>query len=180
MIETILGKTVDVVSNPNLYKWANVWGSVQKRYYTSPVQIRREKQILDFVHLNEFKKLYIEKDTDILKQLHSQPTPNDCDLVIVTDQKFSRLPCSGIVERINQLLNQCPRLLICLNRHYINIDNQYHNPELDSNINLAITQWLRRSLPDQHVIDLSLDYVDRGDYFTWVVPDRIYYIKQCN
>jgi hypothetical protein len=180
MVETILGKTVDVVANSNLYKWANVWGSVQKRYYPVPVQIRREKQLLDFVHLNEFKKIYIEKDTDILAELCSQPTPDGCDLVIVTDQKFSRLPCRGIVERIKQLLNQCPRLLICLNRHYINIDNQYHDSALDSNINLAITQWLRRSLPEQTVLDLSLDYVDHGDYFTWVVPDRIYYIEKCN
>ena len=177
MIETILGKTVDVVSNPNLYKWAKVWGSVQKRYSTAPVQIRREKQILDFVHLNEFKKLYIEKDTDILEQLHSQSTPDNCDLVIVTDQKFSRLPCCGIVERILYLLERSPRLLICLNRHYINIDNQYCDPGLDSNINLAITQWLKRSLPEQTVLDLSLDYVDHGDYFTWVLPDRIYYIE---
>jgi hypothetical protein len=180
MIETILGKTVDVVSNTNLYKWANVWGSVQKKYYTVPVRFRREKQLLDFVYLNEFKKMYIEKDTDILKLLHSEASPDGCDLVIITDQKFSRLPCSGIIDRINTLLNQCPNLLVCLNRHYINIDNQYYDATLDSNVNLAITQWLKRSLPEQSVIDLSLDYVDRGDYFTWVVPDRIYYIKKCN
>jgi hypothetical protein len=180
MIETILGKTVEVISNNNLYKWAKVWGSVQKKYYTEPVQFRREKQLLDFVYLNNFKKLYIEKDTDILESLHSEYTPDGCDLVIVTDQKFSRLPCCGIIDRINKLLAQCPKLLICLNRHYINIDNQYHDTTLDSNINLAITQWLKRSLPNQSIIDLSLDYVDRGDYFTWVVPDRIYYIEKCN
>lgn len=177
MVETILGKTVDVVSHANLYKWASVWGSVQKKYYTTPVQLRREKQLLDFVYLNEFKKFYIEKDTDILQQLQSEPSPKESELVIITDQKFSRLPCSGIVERIQQLLQQCPRLLICLNRHYINIDNQYCDPSLDTNINLAMTQWLKRSLPTQTVLDLSLDYVDHGDYFTWVVPDRIYYIE---
>lgn len=177
MIETILGKTVDVVSSANLYKWASVWGSVQKRYYTSPVQLRREKQLLDFVCLNDFKKLYIEKDTDILQSIISAPTPDNCNLVIIADQKFSRLPCCGIVERINQLLEQCPRLLICLNRHYINIDNQFCDAALDTNINLAITQWLKRSLPGKSVLDLGLDYVDHGDYFTWVVPDRIYYIE---
>lgn len=177
MIETIMGKTVDVVSHTNLYKWANVWGSIQKKYYTIPIQYRREKQLLDFVYLNEFKKLYIEKDTDILQQLQSASAPDGCDLVIITDQKFSRLPCCGIVEKIKQLLQQCPQLLICLNRHYINIDNQYCNSRLDSNINLAIAQWLTRNLPEQTVLDLSLDYVDHGDYYTWVVPDRIYYIK---
>jgi hypothetical protein len=179
MNENILGQTVEVVKTTNLYKWAKTWGKIQKNYYQDRVYLRREKQLEDFVHLNEFTHPYVVKDTDILTNIQSVDTPNNADLVIITDQKFSRQPCSGIVEKIVELLNQCPHLLLCLNRHYINIDNQFIDIELDQNLNLAITQWLKKNLPgDVVVVDMSLDYLDCGDYFTWVIPDRIYYIKK--
>ena len=178
MIETLLGKNVEIVTSQNLYKWAKVWGKVQKNYYSEPIYLRREKQIEDFINLNEFQKVYVEKDTDILKHINSVSSPLDADIVVITDQKFSRLPCVGIIERIQELLSQCPRLYLCLNRHYINIDNSYCDPTLDKHYPLAITQWLKKSLNATQVIDLSLDYLDCGDYFTWVVPDRMYYITQ--
>jgi hypothetical protein len=43
---------------------------------------------------------------------------------------------------------------------------------------LAMTQWLKKQLPDTKILDMSLDYLDRGNWFTWVVPDRIYYIER--
>ena len=125
MIETILGKSVEVIAPKNLYKWASVWGKVQKNYYPIPVHLRREKQIEDFVKLNGFEKLYIEKDTDILKTLVSTDSADSADLVIITDQKFSRLPCHIIVEKIQELLTKCPRIFLCLNfrllfpKHYL-------------------------------------------------------------
>lgn len=178
MPEQILGKSIQTVSPRNLYKWASVWGKVQKNYYPNPVYLRREKQIEDFVKLNEFKNLYIEKDTDILKQLASVSDPGSADLIIITDQKFSRLPCCAIVEMVSSLLEQCPRILLCLNRHYINIDHSFVDADLSDHYPLAITQWLKKQLPDADIVDLSLDYLDCGDWFTWVVPDRIYYIQQ--
>ena len=177
MYETILAKTVEVVEPKNLYKWASVWGKVQKNYYTGPVHLRREKQIEDFVCLNEFKSLYIEKDTDILKTLESVPCPDQAELIIITDQKFSRLPCTALIDRILALLCQCPKMYLCLNRHYINIDNTYTDTSLSDHYPLAITQWLKKSLPQTQVIDLSLNVLDKGDWFTWVVPDRMYYIE---
>lgn len=173
-------RNIEIVKNQNLYKWAKFWSKIQKNYYKEPVYLRREKQIEDFVYLNEFKKIYVEKDTDILKNIVSVKNANQADLVIITDQKFSRMPCVGIIERINWLLSQCPDLFVCLNRHYINIDNSYINNTLDENLNLAITQWLKKHLTQVSLIDLSLDYLDYGDYFTWVIPDRMYYIKKCN
>jgi hypothetical protein len=167
-----------IVTPQSLYKWASVWGKIQKNYYHEPVYLRREKQIEDFILLNEFKKIYLEKDTDILKNLTSQSSPADADLVVITDQKFSRLPCVGIIDKIQNLLNQCPRLYICLNRHYINIDNNYCDLTLSEHYTLAVTQWLRKNLPTARVIDMSLDYLDHGDYFTWVIPDRMYYIEK--
>jgi hypothetical protein len=174
----ILDKTVDIIAPSTLYKWARVWGKIQKNYYQDDVYLRREKQIEDFVSLNEFKNLYIEKDTDILKNLTSVQDPAQADLMIITDQKFSRLPCVAIVEKIITLLDRCPKMLICLNRHYINIDNSYMDQTLSNHYPLAVTQWLKKNLPDACVLDLSLDVLDRGDWFTWVVPDRMYYIER--
>jgi hypothetical protein len=174
----ILDKTVDIIAPSTLYKWASVWGKIQKNYYQDDVYLRREKQIEDFVSLNEFKNLYIEKDTDILKNLTSVQGPAQADLMIITDQKSSRLPCVAIVEKIITLLDRCPKMLICLNRHYINIDNSYMDQTLSNHYPLAVTQWLKKNLPDAHVLDLSLDVLDRGDWFTWVVPDRMYYIER--
>lgn len=180
MIENIKDKEVEVIKSSNLYKWAKVWGKVQKNYYPQPVALRREKQIEDFVFLNEFQHLYIEKDTDILQNLYSVDTPKQADLIIITDQKFSRLPCTAMIERIQQLLIEFPKMYLCLNRHYINIDNSFCDASLNSHFLLAITQWLKKNLVNARVTDMSLDYIDRGDYFTWVVPDRMYYIEKCN
>lgn len=177
MIENIQGKEVDVIETINLYKWAKIWGKVQKNYYPKPVMLRREKQIEDFVLLNEFQYLYIVKDTDILKNLKSVDTPEQADLIIITDQKFSRLPCSAMIEQIQELLLQCPKIYLCLNRHYVNIDNSFCDSALSDYYTLAVTQWLKKNLVNSRVTDLSLDYLDCGDYFTWVVPDRMYYIE---
>ena len=170
--------SIEIVSPKNLYKWASVWGKIQKDYYKDPVYLRREKQIEDFILLNEFKNIYVKKDTDILKNLVSVESPAVAELVIITDQKFSRMPCVGIIDKIQQLLNECPRLFICLNRHYINIDNTYWDTSLSEHFPLAITQWLKKNLKDVRIIDMSLDYLDCGDYFTWVVADRMYYIEK--
>lgn len=178
MIDQIYGKSVNVIAPKTLYKWAGAWGKIQKNYYATEVYLRREKQIEDFIFLNEYKKLYIEKDTDVLKNAQSVSSPLDADLVIITDQKFSRLPCVGIIDRINELLEQCPNLLICINRHYVNIDNTYQDQMLSAHYTLAVTQWLKKSLVTASVVDMSLDYLDSGDWFTWVIPDRIYYITR--
>lgn len=170
-------KDIKVIKSANLYKWAKVWGKVQKNYYPKTVMLRREKQIEDFVLLNEFQSLYIVKDTDILQKLNSVDTPEQADLVIITDQKFSRLPCPAMINNIQELLLRCPRMYLCLNRHYVNIDNTFCDSTLSDHYPLAITQWLKKNLVSSRITDLSLDYLDCGDYFTWVVPDRMYYIE---
>jgi len=174
----VFPENLSIIEPQNLYKWARTWGSVQKRYYQDQVYLRRERQIEDFITLNQLTPVYVEKDTDVLKNLQSVAHPLQAQLIVITDQKFSRMPCVGIVERINELLQQCPRLFLCLNRHYINIDDSFCDPTLDDNLNLAVTQWLRKSLPQVKILDLSLDYLDHGDWFTWVVPDRMYYIER--
>lgn len=176
MEKIIRGKSVEVIAPTNLYKWAKVWSKVQKNYYPYDVYLRREKQIEDFIGLNEFKNIYLEKDTDILKNIVSVESPDQADLVVITDQKFSRLPCVALINRIKTLLKACPNLYICLNRHYINIDNSYKDLSLSSHFPLAITQWLKKNIPESKIIDMSLDVIDKGDWFTWAVPDRMYYV----
>jgi hypothetical protein len=142
--------------------------------------LRREKQIEDFIYLNGFRNIRIIKDTDVLSDLNPgiRIVNRSCeaDLVVITDQKFSRFPCPALIERIEYYLSQCPKLYVCLNRHYINLDNSYIDTTLDDNFNLAITQWLKQKL-NARVTDLSLDYLDIGQTFTWAIPDRHYYIE---
>lgn len=178
MTQEILGKNVNVTAPTNLYKWAKVWGKIQKSYYDDQVYLRREKQIEDFITLNEFKNIYVMKDTDILSKIDSVESAADADLVVITDQKFSRLPCPALIDQIQKLLDECPRMFLCLNRHYINIDNSFIDASLSDHYPLAITQWLKKNMQQANVLDLSLDYLDCGDWFTWVVPDRMYFIER--
>ena len=173
-----LPKTVEILKPFSLYKWNKKYFKLQSGFFEEQFKLVREKQIEDFVFLNEFQHLYIVKDTDILQNLYSVDTPEQADLIIITDQKFSRLPCIAIIERIQQLLIECPKMYLCLNRHYINIDNSYHDATLHSKYTVAITQWLKKNLPDADVVDLSLDFEDYGRSFTWAVPDRHYFIRK--
>jgi len=169
-----------VQESKNLYKWARVFNRLQRNFFTEEIKLRREKQIEDFVLLNEFDKITLVTDTDVLTSIKKYEVDAnvDSDLVIITDQKFSRYPCPAMIEKINWYLERCPCLYLCLNRHYVNIDNSYHDYTLDSNFNLAITQWLKKSLGNSSVIDLSIDYLDCGHAFTWAIPDRHYFIKR--
>jgi hypothetical protein len=174
-------KKLQIETPRSLYKWARVWNATQRKFFTDDVRLRREKQIEDFIVLNEFQRVHFVIDTDVFVNF-DQTTwvthPSQADLVVITDQKFSRYPCPVIIDQIELLLLQCSNLYICLNRHYINIDNSYTDTALSNNFCLAIAQWLRKSLPDSQVIDLSQNYLDTGQSFTWALPDRHYFINR--
>jgi hypothetical protein len=173
-------KQVIVDPTHALYKWSKIFNRLQRQFFVDPVmKLRREKQIEDFVFLNGYQRPWILADTDVLSSLKPRQTENlqDADIAIMLDQKFSRYPCPVIIEKIIEIVEQCPALYLCLNRHYINIDNSYHDQELDDNFNRAITQWLQKNLPFE-VLDLGLDYVDYGHAFTWAIPDRHYLIRR--
>jgi hypothetical protein len=163
-----------------LYKWAKVYGGLQKKFFNEPIGYRREKQIESFIYLNEFVSVEFMTDTDVLhqaKQIYSNKLIPP-ELLVVTDQKFSRYPCHVIVEKIKEFLLTYPALYICLNRCYINIDNSFNDPTLSSNYTLAISQWLKKSLNEFSVLDLGLDVNEEGLTFTWVIPDRHFYITK--
>ena len=180
-MKTKSGKEISIVGPRPLYKWARNFKRIQDRFYPEPVKLRRIKQIEDFIILNGYRKVYhideVILDLDI---------PNDwfvdniqaADLILVTDQKFSRYPLTGIVEKIRDLTSNVPDAYICLNRHYLNIDNQHVNMDLPQDYLQAITSWLSSSLDDHVVVDMSRNYVDVGKSFTWVCPDRHYYIRR--
>ena len=173
-------KQIIVQPSRALYKWSRIFNRLQRNFFTEPVELRRERQIRDFITLNGYQQVRFKTDTDVLGDLTRVEHSADADLVVITDQKFSRYPCPIIIEKIQWHLDQCPALYLCLNRHYINIDNSYHDTELDSKYTVAITQWLKKNLPGADVVDLSLDFEDYGRSFTWAVPDRHYFIRKLN
>lgn len=161
-----------------LYKWSRIFNRLQRNFFTEPVELRRERQIRDFITLNGYQRVRFKTDTDVFGDCARVEHSSMADLVVITDQKFSRYPCPIIIEKIQWHLDQCPALYLCLNRHYINIDNSYHDATLDSKYTVAITQWLKKNLPSADVVDLSLDFEDYGRSFTWAVPDRHYFIRK--
>jgi len=175
-------KTIVINKSKNLYKWSKIFNRLQMNFFKEETKLRREKQIEDFIYLNEFKSVMLVTDTDVFGEFKNtiQVTtdPTKADIVIITDQKFSRYPCPDIINRIIDLVDCCPNLYLCLNRHYINIDNSYIDINLAPDFPLAITQWLVKELPAHQILDLSLNYLDRGDYFTWAIPDRHYLIRK--
>jgi len=180
-MQTKSGKEISVVGPRPLYKWARNFKRIQDRFYLESVKLRRIKQIEDFIILNGYKKIF--HIDEVILDLN---IPNDrfvyelstADLILVTDQKFSRYPLSGIIEKICDLTSTVPDAYICLNRHYLNIDNQRVEMDLPQDYQQAITAWLSSSLPDHVVVDMSRNYLDIGRSFTWVCPDRHYYIRR--
>lgn len=170
-------KTIVVDPATGLYKWAKIFNRLQRSFFQEHYQLRREKQINDFIRLNGYYYVHYIKDTDIFLDKVSCDL-DQAEIIVITDQKFSRYNCPTIIEHIKQYLNHA-QLYLCLNRHYINIDNTYHDLELSLDFTLAITQWLKKSL-QADVIDLSLDYTDYGNAFTWAIPDRHYLIRKKN
>lgn len=168
-----------VVRSPEpLYKWSKGFNRIQRNFFVEPVKLRREKQIEDFIVLNDFRYPFFITDTDVFKSFpRSSDLVENADIVVITDQKFSRCPCLEIINRIQALLQLCSNVYLCLNKHYINIDNAYHDPALHENFNVAIGQWLKKQLPSTNILDMSLDFVDYGQSFTWAIPDRHFYIS---
>ena len=161
-----------------MYKWARIFNRLQCNFFEEqPIKLRREKQIEDFIRLNGYQRVKFVTDTDLFDSMTDIERADDADLIVITDQRFSRYPCPVIIERIQDRLEEFSALYLCLNRCYINVDNSYHDPSLSAHYPRAITQWLQRSLPDHDIIDLSLDYDERGLSFTWAVPDRHYFIR---
>lgn len=164
-----------------LYKWNRTYGGLQRKYFEEKIVYRREKQIEDFIRLNEFTKVKFYIETDILAGVKQERGVTvGQDLTVIANQSFSRYPCPEIIKQIRLELEQCPRIYLCLIRWYINIDNSYKDESLSDNFVYAITQWLRKELPEVNVLDLGLDRQENGNFFSWVIPDRHFYLELKN
>lgn len=177
--ETILvpKKQPKVIKKDSLYKWNKNWKRIQTRYWGNQYKLRRIQQIEDFVKLNGFQKVYHIQEVLLDAEIPTVDNINDCDLILVTHQGYSRLPMTGIVEQINSWLEICPNLYLCLNRYYLNIDNQKIDMQFTGDYLTDITKYFKENL-NYNIVDLSSDYNDDGSYFTWVVPDRQYFISK--
>jgi hypothetical protein len=171
-------KKIKVVPTTSLYKWAKNFKRVQDRFWKNQYKLRRIQQIEDFAILNGFDRVYLDNDVHFELAVPQVSSPELSNLIVITNQGYSRYPLSGIINQINRWLDQCPDLYLCLNRHYLNINNQKIDLDLPKEFLPAITSWLNQSLDNCIVTDLSRNYTDRGGHFTWVIPDRHYYIKR--
>lgn len=171
-------KKITVIKPTNLYKWNINYLKLQQSFFVEKFVWLREKQIRDFVQLNGYSKVCLIREAKVLDDLAAEmvATPDQAELTVIVDQRFSRLSCNHMIKKIRDLITQCPRIYICLNRHYINIDNSFNDPSLDADWQRAITQWLVRELNPLSVIDMSFHWDDRGDYLSWSIPDRHYLI----
>jgi hypothetical protein len=91
-------------------------------------------------------------------------------LIIITDQRFSRLSVKNMIIRLNLLLESCPRIYFCLNRYYLNANESYVDDTLPEEFDSAIVQWLTDTLNDTIVLNRSEIFVEDGSCFTWVIP----------
>jgi len=172
-------KPVETVAPDNLYKWNRNWFKIQKTFFEEDFVLSREKQIVDFAYLNGYNNVHIKKDTDILAgdfDFNTTDNEDEADLIIVTLMTISRLPCNALINYIKQLASKAD-LYICLNRHYLNIDDSYCDPTLNNDYEIAIKEWLQKGI-NSTVLDLSFKWRDRGDYFSWSIPDRHYFIPK--
>lgn len=170
-------KKSKVIIDNNLYKWYKHWDRLQRSFFTEPYELHEKVKIEKFVAVNTFKKVYHLKDNHIDFNFNTVSDINQADLVLITDQKFSRFTCKQIINEINGMLDKCPKMFLCLNRHYLNITGTEIDPNLPDDYENAIQVWLERSL-DMSIKNYSEKFIDDGQYFTWVIPDQKFYIEK--
>ena len=170
-------KKINIVKSNNLYKWNKNWKNIQEKYWDNEYKLRRVQDLEDFIFLNNYKNVFHVEEVYLNLDIPVTENIENSDLVLVTHQGYSRYPLDGIIEQCYKWLDYAD-LYLCLNRHYLNINNCRDYTEFDSNFLIGITEWLSKNLPDCVVVDMSKNYIDDGSYFTWVIPDRQYFIKK--
>ena len=97
---------VKVMPTRPLYKWSKIFNRLQRNFFVEPTKLRREKQIEDFIRLNGYQQPWIIKDTDILHSVNQAESIDQADIIVITDQKFSRYPCPELIRQIQMKLHQ--------------------------------------------------------------------------
>lgn len=171
-------RDIKIVKDPgrHMFGWTKNFRRIQENFYDEEVRIRRFVDAEDFITLNGYRKVFVMTETDLGWQIPKEwfvDKLEDADLVFVADQRLSRLPCFEIINEIKRLTANADGY-ITFNRHYLNIDNRKIDLELPDDYIQAITSWMKQSLPEYVVTDLSRNYLDNGQQFTFALGDRQY------
>ena len=166
-----------IIVDHNLYKWHRHWGNLQKKFFSETHLLHEQSKIENFVRDNGFKKVYHIKDNHLDFNFVTTDNIKKADLILITDQKFSRYRCKDIISKINALMAMCPSVYLCLNRHYLNITGTEIDTTLPDDYEQAIETWLTKNLK-YTVKNYSERFIDDGNYFTWVIPDQKFYITK--
>jgi hypothetical protein len=168
-----------IIVDQSLHKWHKNWGRMQKSFSSDAHELYEKVKIEQFVKEKQFKKVFHIKDNYIDFNFNRVQSIEGADLILITDQKFSRSTCKQIIANIKALLSECPDIFLCLNRHYLNITGMEIDKSLPDDYESAIDQWLRKSL-GLPIVNYSERFLDDGHYYTWVIPDQKFYIKNEN
>jgi hypothetical protein len=160
--------------HPHHWRHPN-WGRLQLRYFEEVCKIRREKNIEDYIITNGISRVHVIKDNAILDQFFIENNieivdPVSAELVVITDQRFSRLSVTNIIIQLTELLKSCSRIYLCLNKYYLNANESLIDNTLPENYDAAIIKWLEKNLPNTIAINCTEQFVEDGSCFTWVVP----------
>jgi len=152
------------------------WFRAQFRYFKEDCKLGREKHIEDYI-LNNATFVHFYRDNPVFEQfLIDHPeiknvAIDQAELLVITHQGFSRLDTNVIVDNLQELLTQVPKIYLCLNKHYLNYnDAGFFNRDLPNDYNRAITEWLQTALPGAVVNNVSINFNETGSDFTWVIP----------
>ena len=151
------------------------WGKLQLRYFVEDCKIRREKNIEDYIVNNGVRRVHVIKDNQILDDFFEEyniqlTEPEHAELVVITDQRFSRLSAKNMLIKLDALLAKCPRVYFTLNRYYLNANESIKDTVLPEHYDHAITEWFTNNLDNAIVLNRSEIFVEDGSCFTWVVP----------
>ena len=161
----------------------NKWFRAQFRYFAENCKLRREKKLEDFILNNGYAKIHHFRDNPLLEYFFSiTPTIKEVpiehsELLVITDQRFSRLTTKNIILNLKQYLKIVPEIYLCLNKHYLNYnDAGDFDQTLPDDYDQAITEWLRKNLSGCRVHNISTNFKETGADFTWVMPPCEYLI----
>ena len=173
----ILKSKNKIIIDHSLYKWHRHWGRLQEKFFSETHELHEKIKIENFVESNGFKQVYHIKDNYLNFNFQTTEYIKQADLILITDQKFSRYRCKDIILKIKALMDSCPSIFLCLNRHYLNITGTEIDTSLPEDYEQAIEAWLKKNL-SYSVTNYSERFIDDGSYFTWVIPDQKFYIKK--
>ena len=168
-------KPVEYSNHPPVWRQKR-WGKIQLKWLKEDCIIRREKNLEDYILCNGIKKVYLLTDTVILDKFLVEHNiqlvePSEAELIIITDQRICRLTPKVMVQKVRELLEQCPHMYFCLQQYYLNGNEEFVRPDLPEFYQHAILVWMKEQFPDYVILNRSNLIPDDGSYYTWVIPD---------